>query len=347
MLDKLENQSEMDESNDGATLVSIIMPVYNRMAFLSDAISSILAQTHKNWELIVVDDGSTDDSVSLIKNLSAPISHRVVIIEQENAGPAGARNRGFSEAKGEFIAFYDSDDLWKPKHLSLCMQALASHQEISWVYTACERVDHFSQTLLQGSTFYKDGSPNPLFSIAHSHADGTYILERDKAILLQLTDGLNSGFQNSLLKRSILEKHLIPRFRVGEDRLFVVMALKSGFNMGFIDDVTVTYRVHDQNISDTNANETNYEKRIASMKMLLQTKEELEKFVSLNATEKKVHRKKLANEIFWELGYSLYRASGNINMAITCYKRGLKLNPYKLSFYKTFIKTIITQYFNR
>jgi tetratricopeptide (TPR) repeat protein len=168
-----------------------------------------------------------------------------------------------------------------------------------------------------------------------------YILDTEQAILLQLTDGIDNGLQNSVLKREILDKHLIPNNRVGEDRLFIVMALKSGFKMGFIDAIHVRYHVHDENISDTNKSEANFDKRIQALERLIHAKQQLPELVALNSAELKVYKQQLSKELFWELGYSLYQESGDYQNAFRCYITAMKLWPYNLQFYRTFIVSLI------
>ena len=102
-------------------LVSTIIPTYNRAALVCDAIDSVLAQTYQNVEIIVVDDGSTDDTLEVLRRYS----DRIQMISQPNAGPAAARNRGLLAAKGELIAFLDSDDLWLPDKLALQVNLLS------------------------------------------------------------------------------------------------------------------------------------------------------------------------------------------------------------------------------
>lgn len=96
-------------------LVSIIMPSYNTGVLIADSIKSILAQTHHNWELIVVDDCSSDDTDEVI---SAFGDQRIIYLKNEkNSGAAVSRNKALKEAKGKWIAFLDSDDLWYPEKL--------------------------------------------------------------------------------------------------------------------------------------------------------------------------------------------------------------------------------------
>ncbi len=97
-------------------LVSIIMPSYNTAKFISETITSVLAQTYPNWELIIVDDCSTDDTDAVIRPYLA--DDRIRYIKNEkNSGAAVSRNRALREAKGKWIAFLDSDDLWLPEKL--------------------------------------------------------------------------------------------------------------------------------------------------------------------------------------------------------------------------------------
>jgi glycosyltransferase involved in cell wall biosynthesis len=92
-------------------LVSAIIPTYNRAHIIGEAVESALAQTYPNLEVIVVDDGSKDDTLARLQKFG----DKIRVISQANAGPAAARNRGMEAARGEFIAFLDSDDIWLPE----------------------------------------------------------------------------------------------------------------------------------------------------------------------------------------------------------------------------------------
>ena len=91
-------------------MVSVIIPTYNRAAYIVEALESVFAQTYGDCEIIVVDDGSTDDTKAVLQSHMA----RIRYIYQENAGVSVARNTGISAATGEWIAFLDSDDQWRP-----------------------------------------------------------------------------------------------------------------------------------------------------------------------------------------------------------------------------------------
>ena len=100
-------------------LVSIITPTYNSQMFLEQTIDSIVNQTYKNWELIIVDDASSDNTVNIINNYVSEFKNIHLIQNEINLGAGVARNKGIQAAKGDFIAFLDSDDLWNPNKLKV------------------------------------------------------------------------------------------------------------------------------------------------------------------------------------------------------------------------------------
>ncbi|GAB2929842.1 hypothetical protein GCM10027181_30980 [Rheinheimera gaetbuli] len=113
-----------------APLVSVIIPCYNNAAMLSSAITSVLTQDYANIEVIVIDDGSTDDSISVLSQFG----DKITLIQQTNQGPAAARNAGLQAAAGEYIAFNDSDDLWLPGKLTEQVSYLQQHPNVGLCY---------------------------------------------------------------------------------------------------------------------------------------------------------------------------------------------------------------------
>ena len=124
-------------------LVSIIMPNYNGALFIEESITSVLFQTYENWELILVDDYSTDSSVKIIESFMAENKRIILIKLVENSGPAIARNHAIEEAKGRYIAFLDSDDLWHPDKL-LKQISFMQEQDIALSYTSYYRIKETS-----------------------------------------------------------------------------------------------------------------------------------------------------------------------------------------------------------
>jgi glycosyltransferase involved in cell wall biosynthesis len=114
-------------------MVSVIIPLYNKAPYIQRALNSVLAQTLRDFELIVVDDGSTDIGGEIVARCSDP---RVRLIRQKNAGPGAARNRGLGEAQGELVAFLDADDEWLPEFLARTSEYLDAHAEVATISTA-------------------------------------------------------------------------------------------------------------------------------------------------------------------------------------------------------------------
>lgn len=110
--------------------VSVVIPLYNKGHCISRTLNSVLAQTYQNIEIIVVDDGSTDNSPEVVKTFK---DARLILITQENKGPGAARNAGLRRATGEYIVFLDADDEWAPNFLQEGVDFLDSHEEVSTI----------------------------------------------------------------------------------------------------------------------------------------------------------------------------------------------------------------------
>src|SRR2546430_5045550 len=116
--------------------VSVVIPTYNRARVVGEAIDSALAQTHERLEVIVVDDGSTDDTAERVGGRRDPRLHYV---RREHAGVSSARNAGIAAATGDLVSFLDSDDLWKPEKIETEVAALARHPEAGGVFSDLEK----------------------------------------------------------------------------------------------------------------------------------------------------------------------------------------------------------------
>jgi len=126
-------------------LVSIVMPCYNAEKYISETVNSVINQTYGNWELIIVNDGSTDNSLNTIKEFAANDS-RISFIDKKNTGVSDTRNCGIELCKGEHIAFLDADDTWELTNLEDKI-ALLSQKEVDFVYSDMHLVDENSKSL--------------------------------------------------------------------------------------------------------------------------------------------------------------------------------------------------------
>lgn len=127
------------------TKVSVIIPVYNGANFIIDAINCVLQQTHKDIEIIVIDDYSTDNTLSVLKQISQPIT---TIALSSNQGASFARNTGLKQATGDYIAFLDADDLWSPYYLEIMLSQLCLAPEYDFIYCLDNQISMGSATEL-------------------------------------------------------------------------------------------------------------------------------------------------------------------------------------------------------
>jgi len=111
-------------------MVSVIIPVYNGEEFLAEAIESVLNQTYSDFEIVIVNDGSTDNSQVIIDNYQSRYQGIIRTFKQQNGGVSKARNMGIAQAKGEFIAFLDQDDIWLPNNLEVKVNVFKDDSEI-------------------------------------------------------------------------------------------------------------------------------------------------------------------------------------------------------------------------
>lgn len=112
-------------------LISVIIPAFNAADFITEAIESILAQTVTDFEILVIDDGSSDATADIVSRFGEPVR----LLRQENGGPAKARNQGIREARGEFVAFLDADDIWKETKLKKQLALFEADPELGMVFT--------------------------------------------------------------------------------------------------------------------------------------------------------------------------------------------------------------------
>ena len=128
------------------SLVSVIIPTYNRADFIVASLESVLAQTYAPLEIIVVDNGSTDDTLTRLE----PYGDKITLCHEPKAGMGGsyARNKGLDRATGDYIAFLDSDDLWLPDKIEKQVELLRKNRKCGWCYTDMAAIDPHTQTKL-------------------------------------------------------------------------------------------------------------------------------------------------------------------------------------------------------
>ena len=140
--------------------ISVIIPVYNTAAFIGEALDSVFAQTYKDFEVIVINDGSPDSDE--LEQVIAPYRERIVYFKQHNRGLAGARNTGIRHARGEFLAFLDSDDCWLSDYLASQMKLFEETPSLGMVYCDAE---YFGDLALAGKTYMQRCPSNGLVTL--------------------------------------------------------------------------------------------------------------------------------------------------------------------------------------
>ena len=218
-------------SDAAVPLVSVIVPVYNGERFLRAALDSALAQTFKDFEVIVVDDGSTDSSGAIADEYAAKHSPTFVVIHQQNAGPVLARNAALDIARGRYVAMLDADDEWLPHHLAACVEVLENEGNVGLVHANIERINADGSKSLAVKRFW-NGDLDPF---------ATVYLRREHV-----------SCSTVVARRELVDR--VGRFDIafnrigGEDRdLWLRCANEMQFV--FIDDVHLRYRMHGDNTS--------------------------------------------------------------------------------------------------
>jgi len=164
----------------GAARVSIVTPAFNGAATILDAVHSVQRQTFADWELIVVDDGSTDATVDTV----ASIGDRRVRIERTptRSGPARARNRGVALARGEFVAFLDADDVWMPEKLAHQVQALERMSTAGAAYSWTAFIDEQGRYMFAKEPSFSEGDVFDDLLVTFFIASGSNVMARRRAI---------------------------------------------------------------------------------------------------------------------------------------------------------------------
>jgi glycosyltransferase involved in cell wall biosynthesis len=321
--------------------ISIVLPTFNRSPFLPAAFASVGAQTHVAWDLIVVDDGSTDDTPAVLERLCAGFDHPVTVVRQANAGAYAARNTGLDHARGDAVAFFDSDDLWLPHHLERCASALARHPDLDWVFGACRMEDMETGRVTEPSTFYVAGRPRPFLSLRHRDDGPLKIIEDDRTTQMQIRHGLYCGLQNSVIRRRVFEgRRFWPDYLVVEDEMFVIRFLAEGGRFAYYDDPHVIYRVHGGNSSGSAVGGDPL-RNIRIFAEMVRALERVDRDAALPPSARRDLRRRLAHERFWGLGYSGYWQSGDGARARASYRQALREWPWSPRMWKTFAASLL------
>ena len=197
-------------------LVSIITPSYNSSRFIEECVGSVISQTYDNWELLIVDDYSIDNSLQILKKYN---DKRIQLIElDKNVGAAKARNVAIRKAKGKYIAFLDSDDLWEPQKLEKQISFMES-EDIAFSFSAYQPM---SDDELK------------LYSIIHAPKIVTYSSYLKKTII---------GCLTVIIDREKTGGFEMPKIRSSHDMALWLLIMRRGFDAYGLDENLARYRI--------------------------------------------------------------------------------------------------------
>lgn len=250
---------------DKQPFFSIILPTYNRSSFISKAINSVIQQSYSNWELIIVDDESTDDTALVVKPF---LSDKIKYFYKKNEERSAARNYGINLSKGQFICFLDSDDYYLNNHLEEFYKIIKSNNFLAALY--------YCNT-------YEDNK-GELIPIPENNTQGINIIDT----IIQF----NLGCPRTSLHRDILIKHKFnEKINIGEDTDLWIRVLKK-YPLIYNPVYTVVYLAHPDRTAEI-SNINSIILQISNIKRFI--KEDIDHYIS------KKTRKKLYNEAYYAL----------------------------------------------
>lgn len=205
-------------------LISVIMPCYNMASYVSDSIKSVIAQTYPHWELLIVDDASSDETVNIIKSYAQADSRIKFAIKKQNSGISDTRNQCIQMAQGQFLAFLDADDIWHPEKLEKQLSFMLAknigftYSTYDWINEDGKIMNKFINTI--GNLDYK-----------------TYL--RNTII----------GCSTVMVNKAITGDVFVPKFRTSEDTATWLDILRKGLMAYAIDESLVSYRIRRKSAS--------------------------------------------------------------------------------------------------
>lgn len=170
-------------------MISVVIPLYNKAPHISRTIESVLAQTVKPDEIIIVDDGSTDGSYQIVENY---IGQGVKLIRQSNQGESAARNRGVSESNGTYIAFLDADDEWLPQHLEVLSELISQYPQATLFSTS--HIIRRNGSVFRPRSPFQDGWSGLVEEFLRSYSDGLSLVNSSTACVRKTNLQTIGGF---------------------------------------------------------------------------------------------------------------------------------------------------------
>lgn len=295
---------------------------------LAEGLESIAAQSFRDWELIIVDDGSTDRNGDVVEEFRQRVPQTVTYLFQENRGPGVARQRGLEAARGEYIAYMDSDDPWLPHHLADCVAALDSHADVDWITAPARVINELTSELVHENSFWANGIPRPFLNWDLEQRGELSVLMENDLLTRVIREGFPGGLQTSVFRRWIAERVHFRPYRLFDDVAFQLEAIAAGARPAFFRTPHVIYRIHDQNLSLVNTGPNEQIKREGAVRDGLSIFAEIESSESFPATHRWLIRERRANLLQWDLAHGVYATNGHHAQALRAATAAVRLCPH-------------------
>ncbi len=295
-----------------APCVSVIVPCYNYGRLLAEAVASVLQQTLSDLELIIIDDGSTDDTASVIAGLNdARVRHRCL---PANRGVSAARNAGLDMARGEYLAFLDADDRWLPEKLARQVALMDAEPEVAIAFT------DFVRFSLDGGHIERQFDFVPEFRdvpTRPARAEGGRVVEGDAFVALGPLAGLPAWIQTDLLRASLTrDLRFAEPLRLAEDLHYIMRAYTRGA-AAFLPDALAEVRRHGTN---------SYSVPAEMLQPVLEALQMLER-EALSPPQRRALRTRIARA--WRgIGYHEFW-NGRVSSAVSAYARAAAMGEQR------------------
>lgn len=316
--------------NDKHPMVSIIVPVYNREEKVKRAIKSIQQQSYTNWELILIDDASTDNTKKVIE-VEMALDPRLKLVDNKySKGPSGGRNTGLDCSTGQYIAYQDSDDEWAPHHLQTMVTYLEKHPD---------KIDLMSANPLRknegdGSVFNYDELD--LNKLPSTKIDDGYLIDNEQLFDIQLR-GRAITTQCMVGKAEIMK---VTRWReelkAAVDIMHNLELAAKNINVCHIQDYHAIYWAHDDNLTDVSgAHDAVRMERVHNS--FARYWELVIESMPLNKSQLAYVKDNLLKCYAWHLAYHTYLPQKKYKEAFYFYRKAIKLDPLKFKCWKAYI----------
>jgi glycosyltransferase involved in cell wall biosynthesis len=312
-------------------LVSIIIPVFNRERLIDQAINTVVNQTFQDWELILIDDRSTDLTTSLIAERSKNEPRIKLFSNQHSKGPSGARNQGLEKAVGKYIAYQDSDDEWYPHHLETMVYYLEKYPEQLDVMSA----NPLRKYLETNEVFNYDTIE--LADKQYRKIEDAFVFDADSLFDIQLR-GRAITTQCIVGKAEVLKTvKWNETLGAAEDNLHNLELAALKISLGHIQDYHTIYWAHDDNLS--NCNGVHPPERMEKIhKAFVEFWTIILNKFTLNISQERYVKDELAETYVWHLGYLTLEKLLKYREASYCYLKALQLKPTNVKYWMMFFK---------